>query len=160
LSKLGIVAFAFGVPYTIESNKIIATIAQENSLEHKAPIYTQSDIVINETLNINYIEGDQPPTLRIAREAIKWAKKNDLDGLLIIAAAPHINRAMRDMKMAIKEAKQKIILIKCLDVYNYPKAIWFCSNSSQTRTKSKMEWYKREIILKILPFFIYKRIAN
>jgi hypothetical protein len=76
--EIGIVAFAFGVPNTILSNRRIAKIASEKAKELKTPVYTQLDVRIEPEIEVEYTDekpGNPPPTLRIARGAIRWAKR-------------------------------------------------------------------------------------
>lgn len=161
--KTGIIAFAFGMPWAIPPNRIIAEIALKRARELNAAVYTQYDIHINNGIEVEHIDQDidsPPPTLRIARGAVQWAKQQGLKDLLIIAAEPHLWRAMRDVKKAIREAGVEIEVHTCLDIYDHPEDNWFCPTSRQVRTRSKEAWNKRERILKLLPFGIYKIIAK
>ena len=163
LGEIGIVAFSFGVPYTILSNRRIATIASQKAEEFKARIYTQLDILVKKGLTVDYTEeepGKPPPTLRIARGAVKWAQKHNLKELWIVAAKPHLWRCQRDLEQAIKEVKAQIKVRLCQkEIEQFPEKEWFCENSTQKRTRFQNRYY-RERILKCLPFFLYKHIAN
>lgn len=75
--KTGIVAQAFGVPHAIHSNKIIAQIASQKARELSAPVYTQLDVLVEQGIDVEYTyeqPGNPPPTLRMARGAVQWAK--------------------------------------------------------------------------------------
>jgi len=160
----GIVAFAFGSPFNILSNQKITEITSKKSLELNAPVYTQADIILpHHEIDITYTPeklNSPPPTLRIARGAIRWAEERGLKSLLIVAAKPHIKRAHRDMQKATLETKKNINIIICEEINKYGEFLWFCSDSNQKRTTSLKEWRKRERILEVLPFFIYKIIAG
>ena len=167
MEKVGIVAFAFGVPHTIKANRHIAKIASKKALEFHAQVYTQSDISIDALgfdIEVTYAKeefGNSPPTLRIARGAVQWAIQNRLRGLWVVAAEPHLIRALRDLRRAADEAGVGQIDIRtCREVFDYIKDFWFCPDSIQERTRSHKTWNKRERILRLLPFFIYKRIAS
>jgi len=159
----GIVAFAFGAPCTIESNKRIARIASHKAHEFGAPVYTQCDIFIEhgiEVYNCEEIESLPPPTLRIARGAVQWAQEQRLSELWIVAAQPHLWRCLRDLERAVRETEAQIKILACEEIWYYPPDGWFCLNSTQERTRYREAWDKRERILKFMPFFIYKRIGS
>ncbi|MFA5051073.1 MAG: hypothetical protein WC499_03090 [Patescibacteria group bacterium] len=162
--KSGIVAFAFGTPFTISSNKEISRIASQKALELEVPVFTQLDIRVEPEVHVEYIGGefnDPPPTLRIARAAVKWAKEKEIKNLLIVAAKPHLWRCKRDLVQAILEAEAKIEVWVCDEEINsYPEDSWFCPDSTQERVRSRKLWNKRERILNFLPFFLYKLVAK
>lgn len=164
--KFGVVAYAFGTPATIEPNQRIAKMAATLATELSAPIFTQADIQIPQpTTPVSYFPNEDPdnppPTLRIARAAVEWAMINNIDVLYVVCASPHRWRCMRDTKAAAKERGSRI------DVRDRAKAeteaeymSWFTRTSTQERTQTEEAWLKREVILKIAPFFIYKRMAK
>jgi len=161
----GIVAFAFGAPGTIWSNQRIAEIASEKALEIDAPVFTQADVRINKPgVQVKYIlekPGGPPPTLRIARGALRWARQKRLTTLWIAAAEPHLWRVLRDMEEAAREGKaQHIDIAVCAETLQYQKNSWFCSDSTQAWTRSRKAWERRERILMLLPFSLYKLVAN
>ena len=161
---IGIIAFAFGVPWTIPSNYGIARMAYKLSSRFgNAPIYTQKDIRLPYSdldLDVEYTKeepGNPPPTLRIARDAIQWAKKRGITSIVVIAATPHLWRALRDTKQAVREGKLRI------SVYSHNwkgKDSWFSQESTQKRTRSWWNWWSREIILRLMPLWLYKIIAR
>lgn len=163
MKKSGIVAFAFGVPYNINSNKLIAEIASRKAREIKAPIYTQLDIRINSEVKVEYIneiQGNPPPTLRMARGAIHWAKFNEITEIWVCAAEPHLWRCLRDLKYASSEAGIQIEIRICETIKWYSENYWFCADSTQARTRSREAWQKREKILRRMPISFYKLIAS
>lgn len=161
--KAGVVAFAFGVPASILSNRRIAEIASKKAREFNARVYTQLDISVEEGISVDRtreIPGEPPPTLRFARGAVEWAKQGGLTALWVVAAKPHLWRALRDTQQAVREAGARIEVRVCEELEQYPEDSWFCPDSTQERTRSHAAWNKRENILKFLPFFIYKYIAS
>ncbi len=165
MKKAGIVAFAFGTPHTTGSNQGIAHIASQNSKKLGAAIYTQLDVRIGpEIKDVEYVENDRfgnpPPTLRVARGAVLWAKKREFTDLWIVAARPHLWQVVRDIKRAMRELEMKIIFHICEEVWRYLEDEWFCPDSTQAHTRSQKKWRVREFILRIMPFFIYKRVAG
>ena len=128
-----------------------------------APVYTQLDVRVELRVEVSYTSekaGNSPPTLRIARGAVEWAKQRGFKELWIVAAKPHLWRALRDTKQAVREIGEEIKVRACTEVWWYPEDSWFCLDSTQAFTRSQGAWSMRDIILKLMPFFIYKRIAN
>jgi hypothetical protein len=163
LGTAGVVAFAFGAPETILPNWRIAEIASGKARELNAQVYTQLDIRVGEGVPVEYTEeepGNPPPTLRIARGAVQWAKRLGFTELWVVAATPHIWRALRDVQSAVREAGVRLEVYACKGIGQYSEDSWFCSDSVQDRTRSREAWDKRENILKLMPFFIYKRVAS
>lgn len=163
MKTAGIVAFAFGVPETILANRRIAEIASKKAREFNGQVYTQLDIRVENGVPVDYTEekpGNPPPTLRIARGAVKWAKRHGLTELWIVAAKPHLWRALRDIQQAIREDGARIEVRVCTEIEQYPEDSWFCPDSTQDRVRSREVWDKRENIVKLIPFFVYKRVAS
>ena len=161
--KIGIVAFAFGVPCIIRSNQFIAYIASWQARNFGAPVYTQLDVCIEPGIEVQYTDeqADSPPsTLQIARGAIQWAKHLGFTELWIVAAKPHLWRCIRDLTYAVQEAGVQIRICVCQEIEHYPEDQWFCLASTQERTRSKQGWQKRERFLKLLPMWVYKHVAN
>ncbi len=168
-NKAGVVAFAFGVPRTLRSNKQVAEIASKKAWELGAPVYTQLDvpIPIGAGIQVEYVgeqAGKPPPTLRIARGAVQWAKKNDFHELWVAAARPHLWRVERDVKRAVVEAWRPgsdwIDVFVCPEPEPYLYDSWFCKDSEQERTRTPKAWNKRERVVQLMPFFVYKRVAS
>lgn len=161
--KSGIIAFAFGTPKTIRSNRWISQIASQKACELRAPVYTQLDICIDADIKVEFTKehsGNPPPTLRIARGAVQWAKRNNITILWVVAAKPHLWRCIRDLTRATREINAQIEINICEKIEQYPEDEWFCIDSTQERTRSQKNWIGRERILKLLPFFIYQIIAS
>ncbi len=164
--KLGVVAFAFGAPFHIPSNTHVGSIAANKARDLKALIYTQWDVNLPiyfcfECERIRDDKRGKPPsTLRIARGAVVWAKRLGLNELWIAAAKPHLWRCERDLKAAVCEAGMKIDIKCCEEIKTFPDYAWFWPESTQARTRSPEAWERRERILRILPFFIYKLICK
>ncbi len=164
MEMVGIVAFAFGAPDTIRSNQWIAQIASQKARELNAPVYTQNDVQVESGIEVKYTDeepGNPPPTLRIARGAIQWAKQQGFRELWIAAAKPHLWRCKRDLVQAAREARVQItVRICCKEIELFFENEWFCPDSTQPRTRSRKNWQDRERVLKLMPFFLYKLIAS
>jgi len=164
-SRIGVVAFAFGTPRDIRSNRIIGKFATREARERGALVFTQLDVPIglDVSLDITYAKeerGSPPPTLRIAREVAKWMIRRDIDELIVVCAKPHMWRCKRDLSRVFKDE----ILVRpirfCEEIKTSQNNVWFCYESTQKRTQTWWRWHWREIILKLLPFRIYSCIAS
>lgn len=161
--KSGIAAQAFGVPSTILANRLISEMTTRKAKELGCPVFTQLDIQLEQGIEVTYcreIPGNPPPTFQIAREAVRWAMKKGITELWLACAKPHRPRCERDFNWAVKEADADITIRVCEEVEQHPNSEWLCSDSTQKRTKSWWDWWPREIILLLMPFFVYKRVAG
>lgn len=167
MKRIGIVAFGFGSAASISSQRI-AAIALRRARLFDAPIYTQTDVPIplEQGLEINYIldekPGKPPPTMRIARAAVSWARREGFKELYLIAAVPHLWRAERDTRRALREIDAEMKIHVCEEVYRYPQHSWFCPGrrKEQMRVRSRFVWCLREATLKLMPFWLYKIVAS
>ena len=161
-TKIGIIALAFGRPKSLPSNRIISEIVTKKAKELSAPVYTQFDIRPNSKVDVYYTKekpGHPAPTLRVMRGAVQWAYRKGITKFLIVAAKPHLPRGIRDLNYAMKEAKYQVEIEICKEIEAHSDK-WFCPQSKQRHTRSKWIWKCREFIIRLLPFFVYKRIAG
>ncbi|MCH8049938.1 hypothetical protein IIB51_00800 [Patescibacteria group bacterium] len=163
MKKIGIVAFAFGGPGTTEPNLIIAEFSSEDARKSGCGVYTEYDVWVDSDIIVEYIKKGQkspPSTLQIARGAIRWAEKYEINELRIVAAKPRLKRAMRDVKKAIQDAQVSINVCACQEIQELSEDIWYSPSSKQNKTYSLLSWKIAEVVLERLPFFIYERIHN
>ena len=163
MDRIGIVAFAFGLPPRTITNKIIAYIASQNADRCRAPIYTETNIPVDVAKRISWHPGNfgEPVALLdLAMGAAEWAEKNSLDKLLVATAKPALGRAMRDLKHALNERGVSIKVEPCIEIDFYYRGVWFSPESVLARSRFPLVWWSREIILRFLPMFLYKRVAS
>ena len=159
--KEGIIVFAFGQPSTISSNLQLAHSAMHMTNTEIKNIFTQRDIVTisySIRIKIEYVEEHEKPpsTLFIAEKSLEWAKKLGLKKVYVVAASPHEWRCLRDVKKVYSGTKIRVVLHKMPQ----KRSFWYNRDSTQARTRSWLLWWPREILLRLLPFFIYKRVAR
>ncbi len=161
-----IIAFTFGAPFDIPPNMRLAGVASAESRLLGADIFTQKDLQdINGMRlggSLNFIEEgkDPPPTLRIARWAIQEMPKT-VKCVSVVAAKPHIWRAIRDTKRALCEVgRSNVAIIVPCAISESKWSWWFCKESTQKGTQTPWNWLKREFILRIMPFWVYKKLAS
>jgi hypothetical protein len=162
--KTGLVAFAFGVPNTLRSNRSIAAAASAKAVDLGCPLYTQRDILpIAPNIELELVQEDYPrrvPTLRIALGAVRWAIDKGLGELWVCAADAHLPRCLRDVRFALQKANAAINVRVCTFAENYPPDYWFCEDSLQADTRKRWRWRVRDAILMNLPIRFYAFIAS
>lgn len=161
-----VVAFAFATPPQAWVNQVLRrkvfTLKQE--FKERMFTYSQPDLAIGlkqvpQLRVIEEKEGQPSPTLRIVHEALAWAKEIDATEIRIVAAAPHVWRCKRDLKKVLKE-KGAVLPVTVEHVPEVGWFGWFHHSSTQKRTRSAFAWYQRDILLWLMPWAIYKRVAG
>lgn len=156
-----IFVFAFGAPETLESNKRLANCAErvfKGQIIKTPLIITQEDIPISVPHIIAANDEKYLSSLGIIIYAkrrpeiqILWRNKKPLK-ILVIAVGPHLKRCVRDVKKIFPGH-----IVQGKSPYNdFP----FCKESTQQWTRSWLSWWPRELILRILPWPIYKKLAG
>jgi hypothetical protein len=163
-AREAVVAFAFGVPNTLPSNRLIAEVASKKADALNIPVYTQWDVMpLAQGVQVVLTEENYPvrvPTLRIARGAIAWLAQNRISQVWLCAAAPHFARTTRDLHYAAKLAGWPITVEICAGLTDPPYDSWFCAGSTQPDTRLKWLWMARDAILMHMPMWLYARIAG
>lgn len=159
-----IVAFAFGTPGTLRSNRHIAALASAKALAVQAPIYTQGDVLpLPAGLEVEMTAERPPervPTLRIARGAVRFAQRRGVTALWLCAAKPHLRRCRRDLAYAIREVGAAMTVHEVEDPARHADAFWFCAGSTQADTRSAALWRLRDAVLMHLPMRLYASVAG
>ena len=90
-------------------------------------------------------------TLWVANAAKKFCEWNEFPLNAVVIAAPmHLKRAMRDTRMAgFSVVRGKSPLIKT----------WYERESLLPWTRSWWRWWPREIMLRMLPWYFYKKLT-
>lgn len=158
----GIVAFGFGTPSTLRSNQILVGIVSEFARNSNMRVYTHRDIQPDNTLRVEYAEetANTLTTLQLARSAIEWAKRNNITVLWVAAAEPHVWRCVRDLRCCARIANYDIRIAVFSEIKQQANHLWFSPESKQIHTRSRIVWYIRESILRLIPFSLYTRIVS
>jgi hypothetical protein len=163
----GIVTFAFGSPWITDPNMLLGMLTRTLFfyIGGGVPIYTQEDIrehVERQVASLTLASqepGISPSTLRIARGAACWARKEKLSILHVVAAAPHLKRCVRDLRWALEEEGLSLNLMPHRNIRDYGPEVWFSRESTQLHTRSRFLWTIRESLLLHLPRALYERIG-
>ncbi len=165
-NKSGIVSLSFGAPGNTIVNRLLARITTQLAFLYNFPIYTQQDIQIKYfslSVDTTFTEeelGSPPPTLRIMRGAVRWAIAGGIKTLWLVTAKPHQSRAVRDLKLAIKESKENIVIRVCTEVEPFSNNFWFSSESTQWPTRSAWQWKIYNWPLERMPTQLYTWITS
>ena len=160
-----VVALAFGVPAELRSNKCVAEVASlQSEALGGAPIFTQLGMEMHYGLPTKPIEGEHPGhwanTMQMATAAVAWAKKEGICELWIAAATPHLRRTLRDFQDEVRRQDVTIELRECPQHMEFSSADWFCADSEQSRTRTRLVWYAWDIPLMLMPLSLYRRLTD
>lgn len=175
--KVLIVIQAFGAPWSIWANIMLAQIALKKAREFDESveiyIFTQLDIQFdpNDIVGIKIVrikeqEGVPPSTLCLMEGAVGFATENDIQDIYLVCAGwLHLFRCYNDLKDSINNVEASINLHLCSESLNYASSDWVKDRrlNTQFRTRSLMAWYCWEIPIRILYFLSpkwYKKIVR
>lgn len=159
MTDIGIVAFAFGMPRNLPSNRKIAILARAQMRNRGAIVYTQQVVPLNADQHTTIPEelAGTPSTLHIAQGAATWARELGLVEVIIICAGPHAWRCRRDMKEALNHEKINATIL--VNPSGGPSPCFY-KESEQWWTRTAWQWNVREIFLRCLPFWLYAKITG
>ena len=166
--KTVILAFSFGAPKNIRPNRLIAHRATYLSLSGNTDIFTQKDIPLDQ-MNPIFAENvsakkDYFSTLDVVQSFVNWIIISSIRGekeiwkeCIMVAAPQHQWRCCRDLKKTLKEhgLTMEIFVddgLEFEDMYD--------KYSHQSWTRSKWKWWLREIPLRLLPWWLYKKMCK
>jgi hypothetical protein len=167
-----VIAFAFGTPATLPQNREIAEmaiLARVKEKDHpRVHVVTQLDLAcLEDSVLLDYLhfveeeEGNPPPTYYIANEAYKMFQDYDIERIRVVAARPHLKRAVRDVRKVFGSNVEILMPFYPEPIYREPYKgyfSWFNKNSTQKRTQGYLNWIVRERLLRNpLLFPLYKR---
>lgn len=160
-----ILAFAFGAPRSTLANRQIAirAILLANGL--RAEVITQDDVPINgmgisiqmPCSMVKHPGGKFLSTLGIIHYGIEeFCRRHNLNNkdeveIHVVAVPSHMKRCVRDIK------KEGFKNIRTSPFKSFPRDSWFTKESTQWWTRSWWLWWLREIPLRLLPWWLYKK---
>lgn len=165
----GVVVFAFGDfardfarDQYKNTNWHMARRAEFLAKKFKIRIVTPKDIPVDITrFKVLFAEDAGKKkyisTLDVAKEAVKLAKKMGWRKIKVVAAPPHEWRCRRDLRrLGLKEVEGDDYFRSTRE---FPPGFWFSKKSTQWWTRSLGLWWLREIPLRLMPWWLYKKIA-
>lgn len=160
-----ILAFSFGKNDKIDVvNWRIGVRAKRLAQKHNASLVIQYEI-FNKAAQVTPLEdGDYKfnPVIigantifEFVLEFKKFAEKEGWKKVLVVTAPSQYKRCVRDLKKMDFQIIEDIFAFK-----DYPVYVWYNVDSYQWRTRSPLLWWFIEIPLRLLPWWIYKKIAQ
>ena len=137
-------AVAFGSPKTILPNWILEKRVQDLSKGNK--IFSD-------------IEGASPTPLTV-RKVVDEAKKTGVKKVMLVAAPPHAWRVKRDIRKLGKMEGVELEIVYDDFLLKFPQDTWFSRESTQRWTSSVWMWWPYEILVRMIPFKLYLRLAD
>lgn len=151
------VVFAFGVPETLRSNRLIGEIVSDMVRESRMPVFAQTIIPLEEGIDVARVSekpGAYASTLGVAMQAVSWARGRGLRQLSVVAADVHLSRCVRDLSWAASKMGQTIT------IQTFGVHVGWQSASSQVHVRAPHWWCPREWFLLHLPMGVYRRIVG
>lgn len=166
--RSAVVAFAFDSNPATPANGLIATIALEKAAQiGSREIFAQPFVPILRFAGAAAIKLEQTSEGRdnplaiilVARQAIRWARLNQIQVLWISAAKPSMWRCRRDLMVAAREAGYVVEIKACEEAFTAEMG-WFFPQADQQRVRSWSRWALRELIIWLMPFWLYDRLSK
>ena len=146
-----IVVFLFGLPMDSPRNLKLAERAASLSNNLGVPIFDESAFVES----MGWHDGNGAPwissTLKFAKALAKEGANKRWKNALVIAAPCHVWRCVRDLRQFGLYAKADKFFIG---------ARFYDKNSEHWWTRCASLWWIRELSLRLMPWWLYSRIAG
>lgn len=162
--KVGVVAFGFGEPFDLASNRLIATrLIEVVQTTGAVFVYTDRDVAphlsLDDEVAVKQLDSTLfPHTYRMAVFAIQQAQEHGVEELYVVAAPCHIWRCLRDLRWVADDQALTITLVpKPINrsVYEPTADTWF--------TRAWYFWWPMELgyrmMSNLLPR-VYKRLRS
>ncbi len=144
------------------ANNIVDTFGSPN--RRRINLYTQLDMTpFVETIQISFAhEGKKYlSTYGIVKQFSEAVKDRGYHRVAVIAAPQHIKRCVRDLYaegFSCYVDTGKFFLPKGASLED--ESFWYNPDDPQDQVRSHKNWWRRERILRILPFVLYKILAR
>lgn len=152
MAETVILALAFGVGQTIN----YPLKRQVERLANKGyPVYTQHDlgVILELKLGVSLLMAHQPgdhiSSLAIIEQFAQAAKVNNWKVVKLVAARQHLWRCARDLEKILPE----------VDIDKIPVEVDYLPDI-QSWVTSPLRWWMRELIIRLLPWRLYKKMCG
>ena len=153
MAETVILALAFGVGQQI-NHPLKMKVEQLANIKN-LPVYTQQDLAVSLKLNSGIVlfiacqAGDYLSSLAIIEQFAQAAKVRGWKAVKLVAASQHLWRCARDLKKVLPE----IYIDKIPVEVDYLPDI-------QPWVTSPLRWWMRELIIRLLPWRLYKKMCG
>jgi hypothetical protein len=119
------------------------------------PVYTQHDLGVILELNsgisllMAHQDGDHISSLAIIKQFAQVAKMNHWNSVKLIVAKQHLWRCSRDLKKVLSSVYVQEIGVEMAYLQDL-----------QPWVTSPLRWWTRELIIRVLPWSLYKRLCR
>lgn len=162
-----LIALAFGSPESITPNRFLGVVAGEKIRGGEFILFKQKDVPISPNLqgiDIFPSKGRDLSGLQIIEGARDFLEGRGIsyEEVFILAVPQHIRRCMRDARKVFKD---RAVSVVAADLRLSPswQRKFYCSTSTQWWTRGPVQWWVREIpirILQVLWYGMYRKIAG
>ncbi|QQG42851.1 MAG: hypothetical protein HYW15_01435 [Candidatus Giovannonibacteria bacterium] len=149
-----VVPFAFGLPSELGSNEEILKRAALLGKESGLPVFAECVFSTKyPEVQLAQSDGCYSSTLKLVKALADRAKKRGWRNVLVVAQPHHAKRCIRDLGRFGFNAEADCHF--CVNgMYLYDK------KSLQWQTRSAWQFWLREAPLRLLPWWLYSRIAG
>ena len=150
-----VVAFAFGLPSGLEANMKIVRRASELGRSLHLPVFGEKIFpkLFSNLIELAPEETGYSSTLKLVKALSAVAKKRGWKNVLVVAQPNHAERCIRDLKQFGFNAEA--------DNYFRERGMYLYDKKSlQWQTRSAWQFWLREAPLRLLPWWLYSRIAG
>ena len=157
MGKTVIFLFAFGD--SKESNDKL--VEELKMFSPQVPIFSQESVALtlrkkypNRTIFIANQERQHISSCALIDQFLQYASEQDWDKVIIIAAKQHIWRCRRDLAQTGFAASSSI------KDNMHPVKTGYQAHDPQSFVRNHFRWWLREIIIRLLPYKIYKLVTK
>lgn len=128
----------FGLPATLPANRAIAAVALQAAKRYDLPIFCAPSGIFDLGDYQNLIERDFPgyvSTVKQVGALVAMAQQRQWKRVLLVAAPPHIWRALRDVRAA------GLSVDAAPSLYEHPRSVWYSRDSEHRQTTSWFRWW-------------------
>ena len=155
-----ILALSFGKPEDIAPNRTIARLARQLSDGGEIPIVADNSVPMDTSISVSYIGAEvetHVSTLKLMEEFVGLLKEKRWHRIVIVSEPSYLIRCERDLKKVLGKNAWKYQI--SLYVYSDGGDCWFDKNSTQWWIRSRGLFRLREVVIQLLPFWLYKLIS-
>lgn len=153
MAETVILAMAFGVGQQI--NYPLKREVEQLANLKGYPVYTQHDLAVSLKLNSGIVlfmacqAGDYLSSLAIIEQFAQAAKVHGWKAVKLVAASQHLWRCARDLEKILPEVYVDKISVETAYLPDI-----------QPWVTSPLRWWMRELIIRMLPWRLYKRLCG
>lgn len=149
-----VVPFAFGLPPELKSNEEILKRAALLGKALRLPVFAECVFAAKyPEVELAQSGGSYSSTLKLVKALAKRAEETNWKNVLVVAQPNHAKRCVRDLKrFGFNAVADQYFAANNMPLYD--------KKSLQWQTRSAWQFWLREIPLRLLPWWLYDKIAG